>query len=128
MKNPWLEIPLADYEGHMALPEVAQAGLLADIFGLVLKMYAPKSVAVLGCAGGNGFDRVNPAVTGRVDGVHLNPVYIAAAADRFKERFPVLQLLVGDIETEGVTFEPVAMVFAARIFEYVNAAAVIKRL
>jgi len=28
--SPWLEIPLADYEGHMALPEIAQARMLAD--------------------------------------------------------------------------------------------------
>jgi hypothetical protein len=31
MKNPWLDIPLADDEGHMALPYVAQAELLSDI-------------------------------------------------------------------------------------------------
>ena len=36
MTNPWLEIPLADYEGHMALPGVAQAALLAGRFGDVV--------------------------------------------------------------------------------------------
>jgi ubiquinone/menaquinone biosynthesis C-methylase UbiE len=128
MKNPWLDIPLADYESHMALPHVAQSGLLAELFGLVLKMYSPESVAVLGCAGGNGFDRVDPSVTGRVVGIDLNPEYIAATADRFKERLPALQLLVGDMESEAVTFEPVAMIYAALVFEYVNAAAVLKRL
>jgi hypothetical protein len=128
MRNPWLDIPLADYEAHMALPHVAQSGLLAELFGLVLKMYSPESVAVLGCAGGNGFDRVDPAVTGRVVGIDLNPEYIAAAADRFRERLPALELLVGDMETEAVTFEPVAMIYAALIFEYVNAAVVLKRL
>jgi hypothetical protein len=30
--NPWLHIPLADYEGHMALPEIGQACMLADQF------------------------------------------------------------------------------------------------
>jgi len=39
--NPWLDIPLADYEGHMVLPQVAQAGLLADVFEPVLKTYPP---------------------------------------------------------------------------------------
>ena len=29
MTNPWLDLPLADYEGHMAHPDVAQAPLLA---------------------------------------------------------------------------------------------------
>lgn len=31
MKNPWLDIPLDDYEGHMTLPQVAQAQMLAQL-------------------------------------------------------------------------------------------------
>ena len=50
MKNPWKDIPLADYEGHMA--KVAQAQLLAEVFGEVLKEYSPQSIGVIGCAGG----------------------------------------------------------------------------
>ncbi|RPI77037.1 MAG: hypothetical protein EHM45_10650 [Desulfobacteraceae bacterium] len=60
MKNPWLEIPLCDYEGHRALPQVAQARLLADVFARALGRYSPESVAVLGCAGGSGFERIDP--------------------------------------------------------------------
>ena len=54
--NPWLTIPLADYEAHMALPQVGQARLLADLFAAELRVGSPSSVAVLGCAGGNGFE------------------------------------------------------------------------
>ena len=43
--NPWLTIPLADYEAHMALPQVGQAQLLADLFAaLVLEYVEPESV------------------------------------------------------------------------------------
>jgi len=28
MRHPWLEIPITDYEAHMALPSVGQAQLL----------------------------------------------------------------------------------------------------
>ncbi|MBO0754716.1 MAG: hypothetical protein J2P54_02575 [Bradyrhizobiaceae bacterium] len=28
--SPWLDIRLADYEGHMALPEIAQSQMLVD--------------------------------------------------------------------------------------------------
>jgi hypothetical protein len=31
MNNLWLDVPLADYEGHMALPGIEQAQLLSDI-------------------------------------------------------------------------------------------------
>lgn len=30
LKNPWAEIPLSDYEGHMVLPQVGQSKMLAD--------------------------------------------------------------------------------------------------
>ena len=53
--NPWLTIPLADYEAHMALPQVGQAQLLADLFAAELRERSPSSVAVLGCAGGKRF-------------------------------------------------------------------------
>jgi len=119
-RNPWLEIPLGDYEGHMALPQVAQAGLLADVFELMLTMYAPESVAVLCCAGGNGFERVDPKVTGRVVGIDINPAYLAQAAERWRDRLPGVQFLAGDIAGEPVPFEPVSLIYAALVFEYVD--------
>jgi hypothetical protein len=36
VSNPWLEIPLSDYEGHMATPSIRQAQLLADQLALML--------------------------------------------------------------------------------------------
>src|SRR5438309_637460 len=82
MGNPWLQIPLTDYEGHMSLPYVAQADLLADLFGLALQRHLPDSVAVLGCAGGprgdlGGVPRaVGPTLTNPKNcptiGVHLS--------------------------------------------------------
>jgi hypothetical protein len=51
MKNPWLGIALSDYEAHMALPEVGQAQMLADVFAGHLDIRRPGSLAVIGCAG-----------------------------------------------------------------------------
>ncbi|MFO1094953.1 MAG: class I SAM-dependent methyltransferase [Planctomycetaceae bacterium] len=127
-RSPWLDIPLADYEGHMALPEVAQSRLLADVFERLLQTYSPQSVAVFGCAGGNGLERVDPAVTRRVVGVDLNREYISTAAARFQERLPGLQLIVGDIATDAVTFEPVELIYAALVLEYVHPPDVLARL
>jgi hypothetical protein len=39
--SPWLDIPLADYEAHMAHPSVAQAPVLGDL----LEAIAPLSRA-----------------------------------------------------------------------------------
>lgn len=128
MENPWLHIPLADYESHMALPHVGQDRLLADIFAGGLARHAPASVAVLGCAGGNGFACIDPRVTQRVVGVDLNPEYIARAQQRFAASLPQLQLFAGDVQTDDFPFAPVDLVYAALLFEYVKPAVVLARI
>lgn len=128
MTNPWLEIPLADYEAHMALPEVAQAVLLADIFADLLTKYRPRSVAVLGCAGGNGLERIANATTGRVVAVDLNPRYVERLRARFQKRIPKLEATVGDIQGEDVSFAPVELAYAALLLEYVDVGTVLQRM
>ena len=63
MRNPWLDIPVADYEAHMALPAVGRSQLIADELGILLGAYSPGSVAIIGWPGGNGFDRIVGAST-----------------------------------------------------------------
>ena len=128
MKNPWLDFPLSDYESHMALPEVAQAQLLAGIFSEQLAIHSPGSLAVAGCAGGNGFERIDPALTRRVVGADLNGRYLKAASARFETRFERLELVEGDIQTDAVAFPPVDMVYAALVLEYVDVEAVLGRM
>jgi SAM-dependent methyltransferase len=128
MKNPWLDIPLDEYEGHMALPQVAQARLLADIFKSLLERHRPRSVAVLGCAGGNGFEWISANVTERVVGVDINPEYIERLRARFQDRIPALELFVGDIQSGEVAFCPVELVFAGLVLEYVDVEAVLQKV
>lgn len=127
MRSPWLEIPLSDYESHMALPAVGQAEMLASELEETLLRFAPASVAVIGCAGGNGFDRI-PAKTQRVVGADINPEYIAAAAARFLGRIPGLELHVADIEVGPLPFAPVELIFAGLVFEYVALPAALANL
>ena len=90
MQNPWLSILLSDYEGHMSLPEVAQAGMLSREFEVLVRQYVPESVAILGCSGGGGFDRISPNVTSRVVGVDINAAYIETARPDFWGNFALL--------------------------------------
>lgn len=128
MTDPWLKLPLAEYEAHMSLPEVAQAALLGNVFAELLKAYAPCSVAVLGCAGGNGLERISPELTKRVVGVDLNAAYVGACRARFEDRIPGLELHVNDIEKDGLAFAPVELVYAALIFEYVDVGIAMQRI
>src|SRR4051812_30292395 len=118
-RSPWLDIPLADYEGHMALPHIGQAQLLSEVFSDALRSYGPSSVAVLGCAGGNGFERISTDVTRRVVGVDINSTYVREASARFSGRIPGLELLVADVQTEELRLTTVDLIFAALLFEYV---------
>ncbi len=127
MRNPWLDIPLADYEAHMALPYVGQARLLSEILSGALEEYAPRSVAVLGCAGGNGFERI-PKTVERVVGVDINPNFIERARSRFGGRVPVLELFAGDVQADEFAFAPVELVFAGLLFEYVDVATVLAKV
>lgn len=128
MENPWLRVPLADYETHMALPGVAQAQLLGDVFATALEELRPRSVAVVGCAGGNGFERVDVTVTPRVVAIDVNPAYVAAAQARFAGRIPDLALYAADIQAEAIASAPVELVFAGLLFEYVELDAALRNI
>jgi len=120
MPNPWLDIPLTDYERHMALPQVGQANLIADRLAALLATHRPSSLAIIGCAGGNGFERLAAFGLERVVGVDINPHYLEAARTRFASSLPGLELVTADIQSSAMLFEPVEFVYAALLFEYVD--------
>jgi trans-aconitate methyltransferase len=128
MRNPWLDIPLADYEAHMASSEVAQAQMIADLLAQLLRTHRPRSLSVIGCAGGNGFERVDRLQTTRVVGVDINPAYLAEARRRFDGAFAALELCCADVGTDELAFAPVDLIFAALIFEHVDARVALPRL
>jgi hypothetical protein len=128
MSSPWLSLPLADYEGHMSAPNVGQAELLAGVFTDALQKFRPATLAVIGCAGGNGFDRIDPQVVSRVVGVDINPAYLEVVASRYSGRFKVLELRSADISHERLEFEPVELVYAALVFEYVDVRSALRNL
>lgn len=117
MSNPWLTIPLEDYEGHMGSTGVRQLTVLAELFKCVLDRYLPESVAVLGVAGGNGLEQIDSAVTKRVVGVDINQRYLDQVQRRFGG-FPGLELHCCNLAELDFQAAPVALVHAALIFEH----------
>lgn len=104
----------------MALPTVGQQRLIADQLDALVKTHSPFSVAILGCAGGNGFDRLIGTRASRVVGVDINPGYIESARRRYAQHIPGLELLVADIQSSAPLFEPVDLIYAALVLEYVD--------
>jgi len=128
MCTPWQEIPLLDYEAHMSLPAVGQARMLADQLAQLIERYTPTSVAIIGCAGGNGLDRIDSTRVERVVAIDINPEYIAAAERRHAGRLANLDLRCADVQSERLTFDPVELIYAALIFEYVDISATLATL
>ena len=125
MASPWLDIPLADYEGHME--HVGQARMLERVFGHALRMLQPQSVAVLGAAGGDGFEHLVGSGVTRTAAVDINPEYLQALERRFGSRVPGLAILCGDLDDPAIDFAPVDLILAALIFEYVDIGRALQR-
>ena len=121
-RSAWLDIPLDDYERHMALPSIGQASMLADQLEHLIARRSPRSVAVAGCAGGNGFERIGPTVE-RIVAIDINPAYLEAVQDRFAARLSGLELYCADVGSAALRFAPVDLIYAGLIFEYVDPAA-----
>lgn len=117
LSQPWLSVPLRDYEAHMNSHPVAQLGALSELFGEALRERQPRSVAILGIAGGNGLERIDPAVTSRVCGIDINPEYLETVRQRHAG-LTGLDLHCLDLAAQRAAIAPFEMVHAALIFEH----------
>jgi hypothetical protein len=118
MTHPWLEISLSDYEAHMALPSVGQSRLLASTLHRVSSTFRPRALAVLGAAGGNGLERVDPAIVRRVVALDFNAEFLAVCADRHAVTFCQFQPILPDLSRGAPSMEPVECVYAGLVLEY----------
>jgi len=124
--NPWLSIPPADYEGHMASPAVAQLQYLSEVFASLITTHRPRDLAVLGCATGNGFEHIPPE-TRTMIGLDINPDYLALARARHAQRLPGLQLICADFSAYAPEPRSVDLIFAGLFLEYVDPRAAIAK-
>jgi SAM-dependent methyltransferase len=119
MSNPWLDIPEADYVGHMSSPVVGQRPVLSRLLGEALETVRPNVLLVLGCSTGNGLEHVNPAVTSRVVVVDVNSKYLLCLRERFPNPAFDLDVRPGDVTDIELEREAYDLVHAGLIFEYV---------
>jgi hypothetical protein len=128
MTTPWLNIPLEDYEGHMSLPAIGQAQMIAEQLDRALERWSPASVAVAGCAGGNGLDQIEGKSIERVVAVDVNPDYIERTRARYANRLPRLECFCADVQSKSLSYDPVEFTYAALLFEYVDVRATLRTL
>jgi SAM-dependent methyltransferase len=126
-RNPWLRIPVSDYEGHMGHPAVQQLPYLSAVFQEVLLEFQPKDIAVLGCSTGNGFEHI-PTSTRKIIGVDINPQYLDVVRQRYGDRLPGLDLICADIFNCTIAAHSIDLIHGALIFEYVDPAPAMERV
>ena len=119
-RNPWLDIPGSDYEGHMSGPEVQQLQALSGLFAEALRSARPQTILLAGSALGNGLDHVDGSVTTRVTCVDINLRYLEQIGEQFKTAEFSLDLVYADLNTHEFAPESFDLIFAGLVLEYVD--------
>lgn len=119
-EHPWRGIDLDVYEQHMGDPRVGQLRRLHEVTGEQLAAYPSRAIGVLGVAGGNGLDLIDPETTDAVYGYDINPDYLAACEARYREDFGDRLHLIETRIDRSVTIERVDLLIANLIIEYVG--------
>lgn len=85
--NPWNNIALEDYERHMGFESVQQLQQLNEMMKYQIASCNKESIMILGVAGGNGLEYIDPADNQTVYGIDINDRYLQIC----RERYPDLQ-------------------------------------
>jgi SAM-dependent methyltransferase len=116
--NPWLQIPLEDYERHMSHHQVGQSTLLNALTKKYMDSIKPQSVIFVGIAGGNGLEHIDNKITQNVYGIDINQEYLDIASKRYKPKIRSLQLLNLDITQDAEIICKADLIWAALVLEY----------
>jgi len=120
MTNPWKEIRLADYENHMTWHSVMQAQIMNTMMKEQFYQYPVKTIMILGIAGGNGLEHINPDIIEKVFGVDINREYLDECAKRYSQLNGSLSLLQVDLMDDSIVLPIADLVVANLLIEYVG--------
>ncbi|MDR7159683.1 hypothetical protein [Arthrobacter sp. BE255] len=119
-EHPWRHIDLDVYERHMSDAQVGQLQALHAITREQLADYRPRAVGVLGVAGGNGLDLVDPETVQAVYGYDINPAYLDVCRTRYEPVFGDRLHLVECAIGPSLVLETTDLLIANLIVEYVG--------
>ena len=117
-QNPWIEIPLEDYENHMSHSSVGQLQVLNSLTQKYLNIIQPKTCVFLGIAGGNGLEYIDNKVTKKVIGIDINQDYLNTTSERYSDKIDVLDLINLDIIENTEAICEADFIWAALVLEY----------
>lgn len=120
MKNPWEEIPLADYENPMKLDSVMQLQAMNEMMKEQLDIYSVSSVMIFGIAGGNGLEYIQKGRFKKVYGIGINSSYLQSVKQRYSDLDGFLECLCINLIDEADKLPKADMVIANLLIEYIG--------
>ena len=118
--NPWKEMKLSDYEGHMNLESVKQLPVLRLMLKDQLEAFDIQRAMVLGIAGGAGLEHVAENQMDKLYGVDINDGFLAECHERFKNLYPMLELINADLMDEDCEIPMADLVICNLVAEYIG--------
>jgi predicted TPR repeat methyltransferase len=118
--NPWMEIPIDDYEQHMSHSSVGQLSLLSSLTKKYLTKIKPATCLFIGIAGGNGLEHIDNDISKNVIGIDINQKYLDVSFKRYRDRIDSLRLLELDITKNTNQICSADFIWAALILEYIG--------
>lgn len=120
LRNPWETIPLEDYENHMRLDSVMQLQTMNAAMKTQFNQYPVGSIMILGIAGGNGLEHIDPEKIRRVYGIDINETYLEECESRFPALKETLICRCVDLTAEGNILPHADLLVANLLIEYIG--------
>jgi hypothetical protein len=118
--NPWEEIDLTDYEKHMSLASVKQLQALNGMMKAQFYRYPVSDIMILGIAGGNGLEHIDPQKIHRVYGVDVNKEYLAECLHRYPDLSDMFSPLCADLLSNEIILPHCDLIVANLLIEYIG--------
>ena len=116
MKNPWANITVSEYEGHMKF--VKQHNLLNNIFKEQISGYEYNTICILGVGCGNGLEHIKPNTI--VCGYDINDNFLTECRKRYENTNYELKLKQVDLTDPNVNICTCDMMISNLVLEYIG--------
>lgn len=120
MINPWVKIPLSDYENHMKLDSVMQLQTMNQMMKGQFEAYPVRTVMILGIAGGNGLEHIDGNKFEKVYGIDINEAYLKAVKERYSCISGILECIPLNLLEEADKLPQADLMIANLLIEYIG--------
>lgn len=116
MNNPWVDIKVAEYEGHMKF--IKQYDLLNRIFKEQIAKHQGETIGILGIGCGNGLEYIEPKTL--IYGYDINNDFLSECRNRHYSLGKNLILKRIDLADKNIDIHPCDLLISNLVLEYIG--------